>query len=311
MIRTGHTLGWNSGDRIVSISGATTASYLYDYQGRRSSKTVGSATIYLYDGLNLIREAGASSADYLFGPGIDEPLAMSRGGQVYYYETDALGSVSTLTDSSATVQNAYLYDAWGQVRSQTGSLSNPFTYTSRETGEAGLNFYRARYYSSGIGRFLQEDPPYPRLAAALSERASPLYAYAGGDPVARTDALGLQAVGGPPTPTPIPGPCGAMPTSWTNEAASAADCAAMAMYLACNARQIKSGVRHGSGEEGEIACGLLGSLNEAAVNEWYRQCLNRVSGRRCGDVPHGYPNRPPRCRRGLPYQFPPGSITIQ
>src|SRR5262249_43313194 len=34
-------------NRIYSISGATTASYGYDYQGRRSSKTVGSQTTYL------------------------------------------------------------------------------------------------------------------------------------------------------------------------------------------------------------------------------------------------------------------------
>jgi len=191
LIRTGHTLGWNSGDRIVSISGATTASYLYDYQGRRSSKTVGSATIYLYDGLNLIREAGASSADYLFGPGIDEPLAMSRGGQVYYYETDSLGSINALTDSSATVQNAYLYDAWGQVKSQTGSLTNPFTYTSREAGEAGLNFYRARYYNSGVGRFLSED-----LLPLLEQDVDGPYAYALNDPVSISDPLGLYGTTG-------------------------------------------------------------------------------------------------------------------
>jgi RHS repeat-associated protein len=158
LTRTGYTFGYNPDNRMVSISGAATASYVYDYQGRRSTKTVGSATTYLYDGLNLVREAGASSADYLFGPGIDEPLAMSRAGQVYYYETDALGSVNAVTNSSATVQNTYLYDAWGQVKTQTGSLANPFAHTSREIGEASLNFYRARYYSPGVGRFLQEDP---------------------------------------------------------------------------------------------------------------------------------------------------------
>jgi RHS repeat-associated protein len=177
------TYTWDN--RLYGISGATTASYVYDYQGRRSTKTVGSATTYLYDGLNLVREAGASSADYLFGPGIDEPLAMSRGGQLYYYETDALGSVDAVTNSSASVQNNYLYDAWGQVKSQTGSLANPFTYTSRETGEAGLSFYRARYYSSGVGRFLQEDP----LDSAVR---GDLYDYVENDPISFGDPLGLE-----------------------------------------------------------------------------------------------------------------------
>jgi RHS repeat-associated protein len=186
--------GYNSANRMVSISGATTASYLYDYQGRRSTKTLGSATTYLYDGLNLVREAGASTADYLFGPGIDEPLAMLRGGQIYYYETDSLGSVNAVTNSSASVQNTYLYDAWGQVKSQTGSLANPFTYTSREIGEAGLNFYRARYYSSGLGRFLAEDPLLSRLPLTLpklSRQHLLPYAYVANRPAKLTDPTGL------------------------------------------------------------------------------------------------------------------------
>jgi RHS repeat-associated protein len=188
------TFGLNYDYRTISISGATTASYLYDYQGRRSTKTVGSATTYLYDGLNLVRETGASSADYLFGPGIDEPLAMSRGGQIYYYETDALGSVNAITNSSATVQNSYLYDAWGQVKTQTGSLANPFVYTSREAGEAGLNFYRARYYQPSIGRFLQEDPLPPAGADST-------YLYADLDPALFADPFGMEAL---PKPKPVP-----------------------------------------------------------------------------------------------------------
>jgi RHS repeat-associated protein len=76
---------------------------------------------------------------------------------------------------------AYLYDAWGQVKSQTGSLANPFTYTSREAGEAGLNFYRARYYQPTIGRFLQEDPVRSTLAA---------YALVVNSPVAFSDPTG-------------------------------------------------------------------------------------------------------------------------
>ena len=150
------TFGWSADDRLAGISGTPTASYAYDHQGRRSSSTVGSAATYLYSGLNLIRESNGS-ADYLFGPGVDEPLAMSRGGQIYYYGTDALGSVSALTNSSGAVQDGYLYDAWGEIRSQTGSLASAFTYTAREGGEVGLAFYRARYYGPSVGRFLSED----------------------------------------------------------------------------------------------------------------------------------------------------------
>jgi RHS repeat-associated protein len=198
----------DAGNRLSGISGPETASYGYDYQGRRRSKTVGGVTTkYLYNGLNLIGELGNSPADYLFGPGIDEPLAMSRGGQVSYYITDALGSVDALTNTSGTVQNTYLYDAWGQTRSQTGSLVNPFTYTAREIGEAGSLFYRARYLSPAVGRFLAEDPlsnlspglpselilgtPLRTLAALLSPGEVPAYAYVTSQPVSLRDPTGL------------------------------------------------------------------------------------------------------------------------
>ena len=45
--------------------------------------------------------------------GIDEPLALSRGGQTYYYVTDALGSVTGVTNAAGAVQNARRH--WGQA----------------------------------------------------------------------------------------------------------------------------------------------------------------------------------------------------
>jgi len=185
-------------NRLTTVSGAATATYKYDYQGRRTGKTVGASSAYVYDGLNLVQETGASPADYLFGPGIDVPLAMSRGGQGYFFVTDAIGSVVAITNSVGSVQNTYLNDAWGQMRSQTGSLANPFGYTAREMGEAGSLFYRFRYYSPGIGRFLAEDPlvsavPVTYATGLLSRPLEfPPYAYARNGPIARTDPLGLD-----------------------------------------------------------------------------------------------------------------------
>jgi RHS repeat-associated protein len=182
------TFGWNTDDRMTSISGAATASYTYDYQGRRTAKTVGgSTTTYLYDGLNLIHTSGSTPADYLFGPGIDEPLAMNQSGNVSYFSVDGLGSVNLLTDTAGMTQNAYLYDAWGVIKSQTGTLATDFGYTGREFAEAGLWYYRARYYQSGIGRFGSED----RLRTA---RAS-LFSYVDNDPLGAIDPTGLEGEG--------------------------------------------------------------------------------------------------------------------
>lgn len=176
--------GWNVAMQMANVGG-TTNTYKYDFAGRRTSKKiVNSTTEYIYDGLNVIAERGALLADFVFGPGIDEPLAMLRAGQVYYYAADGLGSIGSINNTTGTVQNTYAYDVWGVLRNQTGTLGNPFGYTSREFGENGLLYYRARYYKPDIGRFISEDPF--RFRADTS-----FYRYVANRPLVMTDPSGL------------------------------------------------------------------------------------------------------------------------
>ena len=64
-----------------------------------------------------------------------------------------------ITDSSGNVVQTYQYDAFGKIVQQTGSVENSHTYTGREwDAEAGLYYYRARYYDPTLGRFINGDP---------------------------------------------------------------------------------------------------------------------------------------------------------
>jgi len=108
-----------------------------------------STTNYLYDGAdagaNVIEEVdngGNVLARYAQALGIDQPLSESRSGTTSYYQQDALGSMSSLSNGTGPLANTYVYDSFGKVTTSTGTLTNPFQYTGREVdSETGLEFY--------------------------------------------------------------------------------------------------------------------------------------------------------------------------
>ena len=158
------TYQYDAENRLVGINkpDGTVVAYRYDPFGKRIEKNVnGTITRYLYDGEDILYEVDGSNtilARYAHGSGIDEPLIMSRSGASYYYHSDGLGSITHITDSSGTIVTSYVYDSFGKIVAQTGNIPNPYTYTGREYDEeSGLYYYRARYYSPELGRFISEN----------------------------------------------------------------------------------------------------------------------------------------------------------
>lgn len=164
---------------------AMVGQYAYDALGRRAGKVAtpagsSSTNLCFYDGTRIIEEqdpAGSTLATYAYGDYVDEVLTMDRAGQTYYYHPNSLWSPHALTDASGSVVERYTYDAYGGVivldASYTplslnawgtphSAVTNDFLFTGRELDEeTGLYFYRARYYDSAKGRFLQRDPQIP------------------------------------------------------------------------------------------------------------------------------------------------------
>jgi RHS repeat-associated protein len=192
---------YDAQDQLIRIDfpDTTFATYAYDALGRRIAKDVDDGaggrevTAYVYDGprdnSNILMEfdgTGAFLARYAHGDRVDQPLAMSRGGQDYYVHTDHQGSVIRVTDSVGAVVNSYEYDAYGRRLTAVAGVEIAYGYTGREyDAESGLMFYRARTYDPATGRFLQTDP------LGFTAGDANLYRYVGNKPVNFRDPSGL------------------------------------------------------------------------------------------------------------------------
>lgn len=134
---------------------------------------------------------------YLRSLAIDESF-IRKSSTTEYYHADVLGSVLALTDSTSAVQTTYKYGSFGQTII-TGSSTNPFQYTGRENDGTGLYYYRARYYSPSLERFVSPDPllcgasgQFPLRSAMRNSQTVNAFAYVVNSPINLRDPLGLS-----------------------------------------------------------------------------------------------------------------------
>jgi RHS repeat-associated protein len=196
---------WDYRNRLTEVtiktSGGTTLQddkFTYDIENRRIAKNTlsGGQSWTAYDGLNPYADfnsSGSLTYRYLYGNAPDFLLARYDGTNTLWYLTDKLGSVRLLVDKSANIQDTISYDSFGNIRSETGT-GDRFKFTGREwDSEITLYYYRARYYSATIGRFISQDP------LGFKAGDSNTFRYVGNNPTFQGDPTGLGPLAGAAT----------------------------------------------------------------------------------------------------------------
>ena len=207
---------WDTESRLVRVEKPDGSQVKYGYSptGDRAWRWDKSGTTYFVtDGVNLLADLDQTLSmvtTYIHAPGIDRPVAMLRGAEIYFYHSRSLGTISTITDSQGKVAAAFQMDAFGNLVKSFGTVPNRFLFAAREyEQELGLYYYRARYYDPVLGRFLSSDPHWSSGTDPIGVNR---YAYVFNSPQRYVDPTGMDVdpggavLGYPANPATVPDP---------------------------------------------------------------------------------------------------------
>jgi RHS repeat-associated protein len=184
----GRSISWNADNLPVTVG---TSSFVYDGNGARLKKTVGTnpgvTTLYLSGDYEV---TSGAPTKYVSLAGV--LVAKNANGVKYWIHTDHQGSVNVETDSAGALWLRLKYRVYGDLLSKSNtSRAESRGYTGQRQDETGLFYLNARYYDPILARFVSPDPTVPTGRAVGLNR----YAYAANDPVNHEDIDGQGWLG--------------------------------------------------------------------------------------------------------------------
>jgi RHS repeat-associated protein len=183
----------NQLSKYTGVGNGINVTFDYDFERKRTSKTSASSTTnYTYAGNQVVNETNNNviSASYTIGGGEVVKSEFVANGESNYHFTDALGSVTSLTNNDGSLTSRSDYDAFGL---QTGgSSANSIGYTGQrldnETGLMALG-NGERYYSPSYARFIQQDSVSGK---SMSPQTMNRFSYVTNNPNKFTDSTGHE-----------------------------------------------------------------------------------------------------------------------
>lgn len=201
----GSNLTWKGHQLSALEKGNTKASYTYDANGLRTTKTVnGTKTYYQYSGDKLIYQETGNKRLYFwydaFGS-LCEVLYDDNGtASAYMVVCNSRGDVERLYDVTGNLAARYVYDSWGNLISVVDRFNkqitnanaignvNPIRYRGYYLdSETGYYYLQSRYYNPQLGRFINADLYCDTETGALGTN---MFTYCENNPVMREDKDG-------------------------------------------------------------------------------------------------------------------------
>jgi RHS repeat-associated protein len=184
-------------DQENRLTGAAGYAYTYDADGNRVRKSSGSTgTLYWYMTPGIVGESDLSgnlTDEYVFFDG--ERVARKSTNGVFYYFSDHLKTASVITDSAGNVKSESDFYPWGGELQFVNNDTNHYKFTGKERdSETQLDYFGARYYSDGLGRWVSADWSPTPIAVPYADFGDPqslnLYGYVRGLPTTKADIDG-------------------------------------------------------------------------------------------------------------------------
>jgi YD repeat-containing protein len=144
-----YNLSYDAENRLTTVSGAASATFVYDADGNRVKGTVnGVTTVYVG---NYYELSGSTTRTYYPAGAGSQRVAMKENSTLYWLLTDHLGSTAVTANSGGGWNGEVRYYAYGGTRYNAGTTSTSFRYTGQrqESGLGGLDglyyYYNARW----------------------------------------------------------------------------------------------------------------------------------------------------------------------
>ncbi len=181
-----------------------TVRIVYDGDGNRVAKTVGSTTTYyLLDDRNpsgyvqVLEEwtasGGTTNLSRVYNYGYALISQRQPGVSTNYFVFDGHGSTRVLADIGGSVVNVFAFDAWGNLIASNAAPQTAYLYGGQQfDGDLNQYYLRQRIFNPGTGRFFTADKAD---GDTDDPRTLHRYIFGADDPVGNVDPEGESFIG--------------------------------------------------------------------------------------------------------------------